>query len=384
MSYTKIVSITSFIQKVGNRLHLKYISDRLAYGIQKIACPPVKKELNYEEARDVISKLHIDPHCSALRHNDIIKPFKWDLLVVLPVYNVEKFVVGCIESILNQTTKYLFHLTIVDDGSTDNSAELINRYANDTRVTIIKQKNRGLSGARNAGIEKIEAKYVTFVDSDDMLAPGAIEHWMNAAFTNDADIVEGSFMYRTTDGTLYGIHLKQDNNRAQMSDIWGYAWMKVFKAEMFQKICFPETYWNQDTVTAFLLLPISKKRVTIKDVVYYYTRNTQSISFQSRVKPKRLDSLYVTRVLLEDAEKMGFIKDYPYYYYEAFLKQVRMNRFRTESLGIDVEWAVFCIHCELFDKYFNGLICKMSKLKNIEKALKNKNITLYRKACILY
>ena len=91
--------------------------------------------------------------------------------VIIPVYNVEKYIAFCLESVLNQSfTEY--EVILVDDGSTDRSWEICQKYANkDSRVTVLRQKNAGVSAARNVGIQKAKGKYVTFIDSDDWIEP---------------------------------------------------------------------------------------------------------------------------------------------------------------------------------------------------------------------
>ena len=88
--------------------------------------------------------------------------------VVVPVYNVEKYVKECIESILEQSFKN-FELIIVNDGSTDNSLNRVLEFKDD-RIVLINQKNMGLSGARNTGIHHAKGKYITFIDSDDWIS----------------------------------------------------------------------------------------------------------------------------------------------------------------------------------------------------------------------
>lgn len=96
------------------------------------------------------------------------------------------------DSIINQQTKYRFLVIAVNDGSPDGSREILRKYERLANVIIIDQENKGLSDARNSGLKHIRAKYVSFVDSDDKMMPGAIEAMMDAAVKYEADIVEGS------------------------------------------------------------------------------------------------------------------------------------------------------------------------------------------------
>jgi len=108
--------------------------------------------------------------------------------VVVPVYNVEKYLAKCIESILEQTYTN-WELILVNDGSSDNSGKIADEYAGrDSRIKVIHQKNSGVSTARNAGIEIAEGDYVCFADSDDYLMPEYIDYLLKLALKYDADI----------------------------------------------------------------------------------------------------------------------------------------------------------------------------------------------------
>ena len=108
--------------------------------------------------------------------------------VVIPVYNTESYIADCLASIHGQTFQD-FEAIIVDDGSTDGSASIAKEFAKeDPRFRIVSQENKGLSEARNAGIEVAEGDWITFVDSDDMLAPNFLQALFNAAMQTGADI----------------------------------------------------------------------------------------------------------------------------------------------------------------------------------------------------
>ena len=100
----------------------------------------------------------------------------YDLIsVVIPVYNVEKYLEKCLDSVVEQTYRNL-EIILVDDGSTDNSGAICDRYAQkDSRVVVIHQKNGGLSKARNVGIDTATGKYISFIDSDDYVGSCYIE-----------------------------------------------------------------------------------------------------------------------------------------------------------------------------------------------------------------
>ena len=116
------------------------------------------------------------------------------LSVIVPVYNVEDYIIQCIDSILNQTLKNM-EIIIVNDGSTDNSMNYIRDYK-DERIRIINKKNGGLSSARNLGMNAAKGKYIAFVDSDDFLSEkNAYQEMVNILEKNKAELITGKALY---------------------------------------------------------------------------------------------------------------------------------------------------------------------------------------------
>lgn len=129
--------------------------------------------------------------------------------IIAPIYNVSKYLANCIESIINQTYHNL-EIILVNDGSKDNSGEIADEYAKkDSRIRVIHQQNKGVSSARNAGIEAATGDYICFTDSDDYLKPDYVEYLLNMAVENDADISLTTEMF-----TNY--YLDQISNDRQM------------------------------------------------------------------------------------------------------------------------------------------------------------------------
>lgn len=120
--------------------------------------------------------------------------FAPDISVIVPVYNTESYLKKCIESIINQTFRNI-EIILVDDGSTDTSAEILADYAlRDNRIIVIHQENQGLSAARNAGMRNAKGEYIMFVDSDDWIDANTCEKAISAARTSLADIVMWTYV----------------------------------------------------------------------------------------------------------------------------------------------------------------------------------------------
>ena len=125
--------------------------------------------------------------------------------IIVPIYNVEKYLDKCVSSILNQTFTD-FELLLVDDGSPDRCGEMCDEYAKkDSRVKVIHRKNGGLSAARNSGIDAACGKYIGFIDSDDYIEENMYEHLYDVITKYDADIACGGIFdtYPTKTTLLY-------------------------------------------------------------------------------------------------------------------------------------------------------------------------------------
>lgn len=380
---SKTSAVLASLHKVSRRLKLGRVGDSLTYFLNSVINRPSSTILKRYDMYDYLNFIHPDVRSSAIGKN-VVESSMYDLQIVIPVYNTGSFLKACIDSVLTQNTHYSYHCVIVNDGSTDSSNEILSVYASDSRVTIINQSNKGISGARNTGLSTIFGRYVTFLDSDDMLAPDAITHWMDAAYKYDADVVEGSFRRRNTDGKLYSGVIWPEEMICDKEKMQGIAWLKVYKAELWENIKFPEKYWFEDSIICGLLLPMVKKYVQIPNVVYYYTLNRGSISFNSRGRTKMIDNIYITKSILHDAESLRLFDNNYEYLYRYFLYQTHTNWDRTYMLGHDIEYAVFLESVNLFNHFFPTDIEQNGFPASISKALRSENFPLYRKTNLIY
>ena len=336
--------------------------------------------MSAEESEEILSKNYADVKSSALCDNKIVSQ-DIDLQVIIPVYKAEPFLRKCIDSVLNQKTKYSFKIVAVNDGSPDKSGEILSEYESDDRVIVYTQENQGHAGARNTALKEIFAKYITFVDSDDEIPQGSIEALLNAACENDADIVQGSMDEKSLDGVITHNYSHPLNTNASRNEMKGFPCGKVFKSDLFKDICFPEKYWFEDSIISMLIVPRSKSFVTIPDLVYYYTTNPNSVTHTYNGKPKTIDSFYVTRSLFADQQKLvsnGEVLDYNI---KRIFDQIANNWHRTFSLGLEVESAIFVLTCDMFNKRFPNPSSYDSKYEDLCKSLINKDFDVYRREC---
>lgn len=221
--------------------------------------------------------------------------------VIVPVYNVGKYLEKCLDSILAQTYPTL-EVILVDDGSTDRSGAICDRYASSNpQIKVIHQSNGGLSSARNTGIRHSHGSLLTFVDSDDWLAPEMIETLYHNMMTFDADISSCSEFWLHEEDSAPS---SRDNTPTAMPPVDAIrdmlyqhrlnhsTWGKLYRKELFDSVNFPYGKVYEDLATFYLLYLQAKKVAHTPSQLYYYRLREDSITGNFTLK--RLDVLDVT------------------------------------------------------------------------------------------
>lgn len=209
------------------------------------------------------------------------------LSIIVPVYNVEKYLDKCLSSILSQTFTD-FELILVDDGSTDGSGEICDRYAeSDNRIHVIHKKNGGLSSARNQGIIIAQGEYIGFCDSDDWVQPDMYKELMSAALNGNADMAICRLQRITTQGVVsetigYANYCTLDNCMATKEILCdelmpSYAVNKIYKKELFNGIEYPLDRYFEDTATTYKLVSRANKVAVTPYIGYNYLYNPNSL-----------------------------------------------------------------------------------------------------------
>lgn len=236
--------------------------------------------------------------------------------IIVPVYNVECYVEDCIKSILNQTFKD-FELILVNDGSTDKSRYICEKYAQkDNRIKVINKANGGQADARNVGINLAMGKYVGFIDSDDTIDSTMFETLYNLCEYNDADISTCRLkLIKMDDNEKYD---KQYTNSIQLltnkeaikltydGKLSGYSpCNKLYKSELFNEIKFPKGRIYEDASVLYKLYMKSNRIVFIDKPLYNYIRRVGSTTNRP-FSQSRLDIVDMFK------EKYDFMNDnYP-------------------------------------------------------------------------
>lgn len=207
--------------------------------------------------------------------------------VIVPVYNVEKYIRKCIESIIKQTYHNL-EIILVDDGSTDNSGMICDDYAKrDKRIQVIHKKNEGLSDARNSGIKICKGDYIGFIDGDDWIAKDMYEFLYQTLTKYHADVAVCGHYLEGDDGVYDSENaeggLKVYNSREAVcavvkdKEIHSYAWDKLYKKELFDGIRYPSGRYVQDIFTTYRVFINANKVVCNNQPKYYYYQRKDSI-----------------------------------------------------------------------------------------------------------
>lgn len=213
--------------------------------------------------------------------------------VVVPVYNVQGFLVKCLDSIINQTYNDL-EIILVNDGSTDNSGRICDEYASkDSRVKVIHQKNGGLSAARNAGIQNASSEWITFIDSDDYVSEDYVEYLINLASVNNSDVAIATYTYVTNSkridkGTGEVAIMDSEVAIRRMLLDQGFdmgAWAKLYRTTFFDNNLYPVNKLYEDSYTTYRVVYKAKKVAFGSKSIYFYINRDDSIvnsSFNER------------------------------------------------------------------------------------------------------
>lgn len=200
--------------------------------------------------------------------------------VVIPVYNSEKYLKKCIDSLLEQTLKN-FEIVIVNDGSQDGSQEIIQSYMENYpgMFKVLTTENGGQGRARNLGIQMTTGEYISFVDSDDYVSAEMLQEMYNKAKSENADLVTCNYSYVDEKGKEKLMIPKVPKNQRDMFiDPDVSPCNKIYRGRILRNsgVKFPEGYFYEDTAYYFMLIPYMKNISTVQKSFYYYVLHGDS------------------------------------------------------------------------------------------------------------
>ena len=231
--------------------------------------------------------------------------------VIVPVYNVEKYLERCINSLVNQTLQDI-EIIFVDDGSTDSSKIIIEKYLNLHREKIkyYYKKNGGLSSARNYGIPHAKGEYIAFLDSDDYIEPTMYEEMYNIAKKENSDMVECDFIWKYPDKQKYDCGQIYNSKKEAIEKARVVAWNKLIKRDILgkEKIEFPFGLRYEDVEFFYKLIPsLNKISFVKKYFIHYVQRNNSIVNTQNS---KTMDIFKVLDNVIEYYKKNNYYQEY--------------------------------------------------------------------------
>jgi len=246
------------------------------------------------------------------------------LSVIVPCYNVEKYLDKCILSIVNQTYTNL-EILLIDDGSTDSTGIMCDAWQErDQRIRVIHKRNEGLSYARKTGVENMTSEYVAFVDADDWIDENMYNDMMKAMISTNSDIAQCDFCKVFEDGRIE--HHSKESKNGEVEVIgceegvllilenkkWqSYMWNKLFKKHLFEHIEFPKGRVYEDMPIMPALFHNASQTVYIhKTYCFYYQRNDSITNDLTFPKYKTSQHHYA----LSTYDRYIFVKQHPQYH----------------------------------------------------------------------
>lgn len=205
--------------------------------------------------------------------------------VVVPIYNVEKYIKKCMDSLVNQTLQEI-QIIFVNDGSTDESGEIAKEYASKypNKIIYLEKENGGLSDARNFGMRYAEGEYIAFLDSDDYVENTMYEEMYNKALQENSDYVECDFLWEYPDKIKVDKRTPYNNKKEMLTNVRVVAWNKLIKREILEKnnISFPKGLRYEDIEFTYKLIPyLNKTSYVNKEFVHYVQRNNSIANVQN-------------------------------------------------------------------------------------------------------
>lgn len=299
--------------------------------------------------------------------------------VVLPIYNVEKYLERCIKSVINQTYKNL-EIILVDDGSTDSSSKICDTYKEkDKRIKVVHQKNAGLSAARNSGMRIATSNYICFIDSDDYIENDMIEYLYNGMKKYDSKITCCGFTNVYENGTLEKITKPKSDiiyTKEEALNIHlftGYievvAWNKLYDISLFKEIQYPEGKLYEDMLTTYKLIGIVDKVVLLPECKYFYCKRKSSIG-GSKFSEKTLGLIDAVKEVSE------------------YVSKNKYDNKRKDIKIAEIQWNIVVLNKMLIaDEINKDIYLKIKKmiLKQFGYLMINKQLSFMRKVqnCIL-
>lgn len=299
------------------------------------------------------------------------------LSVIVPVYNTERFLRKCLDSLLAQTFKD-YEIIVVNDASPDQSQSIIDEYMEKYDcITCIKKANGGISDARNAGLKIASGEYISFIDSDDYIREDMFEKMIKKAESEDFDLVCCDMNYIFEDGTteVVSSHIESDLHdfeaiKASMTRIYPAPWNKIYHRRLFTHgVRFTKGVWYEDMEFIYRLYPYIHSIGTVKEPFNQYVQHAGAITYT--FDERLFDYIKNWQHILSDYEALGLLKQYHdelefscvRYLYATFIK--RAANYSNKALFNEAVDQAMAMIQERFPHYKQNPYFKGAGLKGL-------------------
>ena len=300
---------------------------------------------------------------------------KYLFSIIVPIYNAEKYIKQCIDSILNQTYKS-FELILINDGSTDNTKSILRSYS-DKRVIIIDQKNMGVNKTRIKGVKKACGKYILFIDADDFIDKDTLQIYADELKTENFDIVKGNYKEFLNDKYILHKWFDEDvilTNRnfddflrdLAISSKYNSLWNEVIRKEIIDtKKLNNSITMGEDKLFNFYVWSKSKKIKIIDKFVYNYRANDEGITKSqdiNKIINSCCDALNVNKIITSYVKKYSTLENKNLWYLASL---TRVNHTLLKIVKIANKKVAKKSIKEMFNKQEIDYIRKNISLKSI-------------------
>lgn len=334
------------------------------------------QEVPKEEIINEFKKLGYINLCYPLQYTPL-RPDTLDLSIIIPVYNCSAFIGYCLDSIFRQKTKYSFEVICVNDGSKDNSLQILYQYKEkyNDKLIVIDQENGGASKARNTGIDKARGEFLAFIDSDDFVFDGYIDILMENAISKNADIVQSGYCKVLPSREVYrncpnkDIVFSISDKKEVYQTVSGYIWASVIRKRLFEDVRFAVGAWYEDMITRNLIMRRAKKFCSISNCLYAYTYNPNSLTTSTwdSVKIKTLDHFFLMEKIHSQGKNHLGLKDDSLYLNVVLTEFSRIMENRLRKQPVRIKKQVFLLMADFV---------KNLEIEDME-FLSNDNKTIY-------
>lgn len=292
--------------------------------------------------------------------------------VIVPVYNVEKYLAACLDSLISQTFKETIILCI-NDGSTDHSGQILEKYQNEypQKIIVYTNKNSGIAATRNFGLAKVETEYFAFLDSDDTAEPKMLELMYDKAISSDADLVMSDFYWSLPNSEFIKKDGPYQNHKELLTGMFATLWNKLYKTSFVKSLSiqFPVGYRYEDASFLYKLIPHLRKWAYIEIPFVHYLQREGSITHNHNERVK--DMVYVFKDLLKYYRDHYFFDQYKneleflfvrFFLGNSFIRTCQIQNKKDRNLTLKLSYEILF---SSFPNWKSNTYIKINSSRNI-------------------